>query len=74
MRLDSRVNDFLGVCALERQRSPHTLQAYRSDLADFQRWVQRNDGIADSEMLRLYLEDMVKRRALSVRRRVACLR
>jgi integrase/recombinase XerD len=75
----SRVNDFLNVCAIERQMSPHTVQAYRSDLTDFRRWAapRGRAEFGTTELLKSYLEDMVRTRALSastVRRRFACLR
>lgn len=79
MDVGSRINEYLDVCTVERQMSPHTVQAYRSDLADFQRWAQPRGG-GDSpttDMLKCYLEDMVRNRLLSantVRRRFACLR
>jgi integrase/recombinase XerD len=70
---------FLDYCAVERQLSEHTLQAYAYDLADFQKWLPVRSGIADvkTETLRAYLDDMVSARKLAaatVRRRVACLR
>src|SRR3954469_15912615 len=79
MQLGAAVRDFLRFCALERRFSDHTTQAYRSDLADFSRWLPPGAGLGEvsPEVLRRYLEDMVERRRLSaatVRRRFACLR
>ena len=79
MDLHSRINDFLRACAVERQMSPHTVQAYRSDLTNFYGWAQsRQDADCPTvETFKRYLEYMVKDRALSastVRRRFACLR
>src|SRR4051812_13097375 len=79
MQLGAAVRDFLRFCALERRFSDHTTQAYRSDLADFCRWLPPGAGLGEvsPEVLRGYLEDMVERRRLSaatVRRRFACVR
>src|SRR4051812_15708800 len=73
------VTDFLRYCAIERQLSPHTLQAYAGDLADFTRFMPAGaslDAITEST-LTAYLTDMTQRRSLAlatVRRRFACLR
>lgn len=73
------VDEFLRFCALERQLSGHTLQAYRADLSDFRKWLGSETAIADISAAKLkeYLEDMVGNRRLAVatvRRRFACLR
>jgi site-specific recombinase XerD len=73
------VEEFLRVCAHEQRLSPHTVQAYASDLADFGKWLPTNVAISDisTAVLKDYLEDMVGRRVLAaatVRRRLACLR
>jgi site-specific recombinase XerD len=72
-------DDFLRFCAVERQLSQHTLQAYAADLADFRKWLPVDLAIADISggTLKDYLTDMVSRRKLAVatvRRRFACLR
>jgi site-specific recombinase XerD len=79
MQFHVAIDEFLRVCAVERRLSSHTLEAYSSDLADFQRWLPRGTEMRDilPVSLKKYLEDMVERRRLSaatVRRRLACLR
>jgi site-specific recombinase XerD len=79
MEFRAAADDFLRVCAVERRLSGHTLEAYSSDLADFQRWLPRETQVRDilTVSLKKYLEDMIGRRRLSpatVRRRLACLR
>lgn len=79
MRVGEAVNDFLRFCALERQLSEHTVQAYASDLADFGKWLPPGTNLPDisSDTLKEYLADMVGKRKLAVatvRRRLACLR
>lgn len=68
--------NFLGFCAIERQLSLHTCSAYRSDLADFQRWLRIRQNSSSTNDLKLYLEDMVGRKlaVATMRRRLACLR
>jgi integrase/recombinase XerD len=71
--------DFLRFCAIERQLSTHTLQAYAADLADFRRWLPIDTNVEDiSEVtLKDYLAELVGPRKLTVatiRRRFACLR
>jgi site-specific recombinase XerD len=79
MLLATAVTDFLRQCAVERQLSHHTLQAYTGDLADFRRFMPHDvslDAIIEA-ILTAYLTDMTQRRKLSlatVRRRFACLR
>jgi site-specific recombinase XerD len=70
---------FLDYCAVERQLSENTLQAYSFDLADFGKWLPARCDLLTikTESLRDYLEDMKGKRALSaatIRRRIACLR
>jgi site-specific recombinase XerD len=72
-------DDFLRFCAVERQLSQHTLQAYTADLADFRKWLPADLPIAEisGNTLKDYLTDMVSQRKLAVatvRRRFACLR
>jgi site-specific recombinase XerD len=79
MLLDAAVTDFLRYCAVERQLTQHTLQAYAGDLGDFLRFMPADaslGSIAESN-LTAYLTDMIDRRQLAiatVRRRFACLR
>ena len=73
------VDEFLRFCALERQLSSHTIQAYAGDLSDFGNWLKADLAVAEicATTLKEYLEDMVGRRKLAVstvRRRIACLR
>ncbi|MBX9827722.1 MAG: tyrosine-type recombinase/integrase [Xanthobacteraceae bacterium] len=73
------VERFLAVCAIEKQRSSHTISAYRCDIADYRRWLSGNSGQPwDSvDTLKLYLADLTVARRLAgatVRRRFACLR
>src|SRR4051794_19244535 len=79
MHLAPAVADFLRYCAVERQLSQHTLQAYAGDMGDFRRFMAPAaslDDITDA-VLTGYLTDMTQRRSLAlatVRRRFACLR
>src|SRR4051812_20531674 len=79
MLLAAAFTDFLRHCAIERQLSHHTLQAYAGDLADFHRLMPHDamlDAITEA-VLTAYLTDMLQRRKLAlatVRRRFACLR
>src|SRR4051812_2294273 len=79
MLLSPAVADFLRYCAIERQLSHHTLQAYAGDLADFSRFMPAQAELASISEIQLtaYLTDMTQRRSLAlatVRRRFACLR
>src|SRR3954453_17930080 len=79
MLLSIAVTDFLRYCAVERQLSQHTLQAYAGDLADFRRFMPAHASLASITEASLtgYLTDMIDRRKLAiatVRRRFACLR
>jgi site-specific recombinase XerD len=70
---------FLQFCAVERRLSQHTLSAYEFDLLDFTKWLPSDRSLQaiNEDDLRLYLDDMVSSRNLSVatvRRRLACLR
>jgi integrase/recombinase XerD len=79
MLLFAAVTDFLRHCAIERQLSQYTLQAYTGDLADFRRFMPPAaslDAITEATLTG-YLTDMLQRRKLAlatVRRRFACLR
>jgi integrase/recombinase XerD len=66
-------------CAVERQLSSNTLQAYGCDLADFNSWHRTSNSSSEitTETLKAYLDSMVVARKLAaatVRRRIACLR
>jgi integrase/recombinase XerD len=79
MLLDPAAAAFLRYCAVERQLSQHTLQAYAGDLADFRRFMPENSSLGSITEVSLtqYLTDMIERRKLAiatVRRRFACLR
>lgn len=79
MELRSACDDFLRFCAIERQLSENTLQAYACDLVDFQRSLPRGVLIADikTDALKGYLEEALAERKLSaatIRRRFACFR
>ena len=73
------VERFLRVCALDKQRSANTVSAYKSDIADFRRWLLgHSEQPWDSvETLKNYLFYACVDRKLTgatVRRRFACLR
>jgi len=73
------VKTFLRFCEVERQLSPHTLQAYGSDLSDLGKWLQGTTSLSEisTDTLKDYLKSMVVDRKLTsttVRRRLACLR
>jgi integrase/recombinase XerD len=79
MSLACQITKFLSYCAVERQLSENTLQAYAYDLADFRKWTPVSiDPLAvTTDTLRDYLENMTTERQLSagtIRRRIACLR
>lgn len=79
MSLTEQIEKFLHYCAVERQLSENTLQAYAYDLADFGKRSSKRAkcDLVTTEILREYLEDMMAVRGLSagtVRRRIACLR
>src|SRR5579864_9461357 len=79
MQFGVAVGEFLRFCALERQLSGHSVQAYAADLRDFRKWLKADVAIGDVSLaaLKEYLEDMVGSRKLTVatvRRRFACMR
>lgn len=79
MAFRAAVDEFLRYCAVERQFSANTLDAYRHDLADFGSWLAtiENAEVVTTDTVKAYLEQMVGQRKLAVatvRRRVACLR
>src|SRR5947207_880061 len=79
MLLSSAAADFLRYCAVERQLSQYTVQAYAADLADFRRSLPAGALAEEVNVatLQAYLAELVGMRKLSVatiRRRFACLR
>ena len=79
MEFRSAVDNFLRFCAVERQLSENTLQAYACDLADLRRWLPGDVLVSDisTDTLKGYLEQIVGERKLaaaSIRRRFACFR
>jgi site-specific recombinase XerD len=79
MKFCVAVDAFLRFCALERQLSNHTVQAYSADLADFRKWLAGEFTVSEitEATLKKYLEFMVGTRKLAastIRRRFACLR
>lgn len=79
MSIAKQIGRFLNYCAVERQLSENTRQAYAYDLADFRKSLPARCSLAavKTETLRDYLENMMGERGLSaatIRRRIACLR
>lgn len=79
MQFRVAVDEFLRFCALERQLSSHTVQAYGADLRDLGRWLGPESTLPEisTATLKAYLEQLVGVRKLTVstvRRRFACLR
>jgi site-specific recombinase XerD len=79
MQFGVAVHGFLRFCAVERQLSSYTLQAYAYDLADFRKWLSSCTCQSEmsSDLLRRYLEHLADERKLAIctiRRRFACLR
>ncbi len=74
MELRVAADRFLYLCAIERQLSAHTQEAYACDLADLQRSLSPSIELSDisTEAIKQYLEELVQRRRLAaatVRRR-----
>ena len=70
---------FLEMMAVERGAARHTLDAYRRDLADYARFLDRREltmESADSEAVRAYLSELSRRgmAASTVARRLSALR
>jgi site-specific recombinase XerD len=79
MQLGLAVEQFLYLCAIERQLSEHTRGAYASDLTDLQKWLGPSIELSEisTNTLKRYLQELVEKRRLAlatVRRRLACLR
>jgi integrase/recombinase XerD len=79
MQFRLATEDFLRFCAVERQLSENTLQAYACDLADFHAWLPARTSVSEisTETLKAYLQHIVAKRGLAgatIRRRLACLR
>lgn len=81
--MDSRIGEFLTFLAVEKNASENTISAYRSDLAQFQKSVIRQNGDASAsweavtdEMLLKFVEEMRERRykAATVARKVAAVK
>ena len=74
MQFAAAVKGFLEYCAVEKQLSQHTLDAYAGDLADFEKWLPSGTAVADisTATMKQYLEQLVVDRKLTsatVRRR-----
>lgn len=79
MLIGAAVAEYLRYCAVERQLSAHSVQAYAADLNDFRRFLKddRSVGLITNLDLGAYLASLLEQRKLSistVRRRFACLR
>jgi site-specific recombinase XerD len=78
MHFGVAIDAFLRSCVVERRLSPHTSQAYRFDLADFQKWGSAHANLENvtTTTLKSYMEDMTRRKLATstIRRRLACLR
>ena len=76
--MNDPLSAFLRYLALERDASPHTLRSYRSDLAEFGRFVGPGKGLdtVDARTVRGYLAHLHVRRLepASVGRKLAALR
>ena len=73
-------DDFVRAAAAERDLSPHTISAYRSDLRDFAEWAGRSDhhelGKIDRTLIRRYVSYLAERRYArrSVARKASAIR
>lgn len=77
MKYFARVAEFLRACEIECQYSPHTLKAYKSDLAHFTRFLDNQTAENPIDVLKAYLVHMHAQEMLSVstlRRRIATLK
>jgi len=77
MQLNIVLIEFIDHCRT-KDLSNHTLRAYRQDLGDFQKWVSRNNPVAQfsREAVIAWIADMRARNLApaSIKRRVACLK
>ncbi|MGJ4924385.1 tyrosine-type recombinase/integrase [Bradyrhizobium oligotrophicum] len=79
MQVRGAVEEFIRYCAVERQLSVHTIEAYTADLGELRRFLP-DDALVTSiteQTLGDYLVELLERRKLAfgtVRRRFACLR
>jgi integrase/recombinase XerD len=79
VRVSAAAAAFLRYCAEEKHLAPKTIDAYRQDLAEFERHIGRSRliaGIAPSDLLayRNVLSSVRGLSAATVKRRLACLR
>src|SRR5688500_14047488 len=78
--LDAVTDEFLAALKAERDVSPHTLTAYRSDLAQFTEWSSRGRVTdvrkVDRRLLRRYVSYLVERRYArrTVARKISAVR
>jgi len=73
-------DDFVRAAAAERDLSPHTISAYRSDLRDFSEWAGRSDHhelrAIDRTLIRRYVSYLAERRYArrSIARKASAIR
>lgn len=73
-------DDFVRAAAAERDLSPHTISAYRSDLRDFSEWAGRSDHhelrTIDRTLIRRYVSYLAERRYArrSIARKASAIR
>ena len=81
--MDSRIGEFLTFLAVEKNASENTISAYRSDLAQFEKSLARQNGEAapsweavTDEMLLKFVEELRERRykTATVARKVAAVK
>ncbi|WP_193188921.1 tyrosine-type recombinase/integrase [Nisaea sediminum] len=79
MKLSHACERFLEHCRLEKGLSEHTLRAYRTDLAEFRKWLREDPALTEvaPERLQAFLAHMRDARGLkstTVKRRFAALK
>jgi site-specific recombinase XerD len=79
MQFRAAIDEFIHFCAVERQLSDNTLQAYACDLTAFCRWLPQRMVLSEvsTDTLKSYLETLITERKLaasSIRRHFASLR
>ncbi|WP_394713775.1 tyrosine-type recombinase/integrase [uncultured Desulfuromonas sp.] len=79
MRIETACTTFLDYCQFVKHLSPHTVRAYRIDLAEFQNFIGGQNEIekCDKHSLRDYLAYLYEKRKLkatTIKRRIACLK